>query len=439
MDKRQVVVLGGGLAGCEAAWQVARAQVPCILYEMRPEKQTPAHRTGGLAELVCSNSLGSVNHNNAGGLIKAELAIMASLLLEVAQATRVPAGHALAVDRDEFSQGIEDALSQNPFIEIRRQEVTALPSESAATVLASGPLTSDALVEELREVTGASMLHFYDAAAPLIHSESISGAKTFRAGRHGSGDYINCPLNEEEYALLVRELSRAKRVVRRSFETKDLFAGCMPVEEMAKRGLDTLRFGPLRPIGLVDPQRGERPHGVVQLRQDDRDGRIYNLVGFQTNLTWPEQRRVFRLIPGLEKAEFLRYGVMHRNTFIDAPRLLSPTLEVKTRPGTFIAGQLGGGEGYVAAIATGMLAGINAARLVQEKPLLIWPPDTLTGGLASYLAQGSSSGDFQPMNPNFGLLPPVSGGRKKRRERMARQALRSMRIFWSQSGNGGIL
>ena len=432
-----MVVVGGGLAGCEAAWQIARANVHCILYEMRPHKQTPAHQTGDLAELVCSNSLGSLQENSASGLLKAELSIMGSLLLDVAQASQVPAGHALAVDRKEFSSRVEDALAGHPLIEICRQEVTSIP-EGSAVVLASGPLTSTDLAQDLQKLTGESMLHFYDAAAPLIQADSIDGEKTFRAGRHGGGDYINCPMNAEAYAHLVEELNRAQRVVRRSFEPKELFAGCMPVEELAGRGLDTLRFGPLRPIGLVDPKTQERPHAVVQLRQDDRYGRLYNMVGFQTNLTWPEQRRVFRLIPGLEGAEFLRYGVMHRNTFVRAPHILNPAFECRKRPGLFIAGQLSGAEGYVAAVATGLLCGVNAARRALEQPLLNWPVDTLTGALSNYVSQGPCR-DFQPINPNFGLLPLMAGGRKTRRPKQAYQALRSMRIFWSQLGNGRIL
>ncbi len=438
MVQGQVVVVGGGLAGCEAAWQIARAQLPCVLYEMRPHQMTPAHRTGDLAELVCSNSLGSINETNAAGLIKEELGIMGSLLVDMAKASQVPAGKALAVDRKEFSSRIATALSQHPLIDIRRHELKTIPTEPAAVVLATGPLTSPALTEELQALTGEAMLHFYDAAAPLIHAESIDAEKTFRAGRHGSGDYINCPLNASEYAHLVEELCGAERVVRHSFEPQELFAGCLPVEEMARRGVDTLRFGPLRPIGLIDPRTQERPHAVVQLRRDDRAGRMYNMVGFQTNLTWPEQRRIFRLVPGLEEAEFLRYGVMHRNTFLNAPQFLDSTLEAKERPGLFVAGQLSGGEGYVSAIATGLVAGINAARLLQQKPLVAWPVDTMVGSLTAYLAHGSGK-TFQPMNPNFGLLPLGSGSRKTRRDRMARRALRSMRIFSSQLGNGGIL
>jgi methylenetetrahydrofolate--tRNA-(uracil-5-)-methyltransferase len=400
-----VTVIGGGLAGSEAAWQLVRRGVAVCFYEMRPVRQTEAHRTDRFAELVCSNSLRSASCTAAIGLLKEEMRRLDSLVMAAADTARVPAGLALAVDRELFSHYITEALTTHPLIEVRREEVQELPA--GVTVVASGPLTSPALAEQLRRLFGSEYLYFYDAISPVVTTESINTDVAFKASRYDHGDdYLNCPLSREEYYRLVDEILAAEKVPEKEFERCIYFEGCLPIEEMARRGKDTLAFGPMKPVGLADPRTGERPYAVVQLRQDDRAGTLWGLVGFQTKMTYPEQRRVFRLIPGLEQAEFVRLGSLHRNTFIDAPRLLRPTLQFRGRDDLFFAGQMIGVEGYLESAAAGLLAGINAARLMQEAPLLIAPLTTALGSLLAYVTHEERR-DFQPMNVNYGLFPPL--------------------------------
>ncbi|MBI3159908.1 MAG: methylenetetrahydrofolate--tRNA-(uracil(54)-C(5))-methyltransferase (FADH(2)-oxidizing) TrmFO [Chloroflexi bacterium] len=435
-----LIVIGGGLAGSEAAWQSAQRGLRVHLYEMRPAVQTGAHQTEHLAELVCSNSLGSNLPDRAGGLLKNEIRRMGSLLLQLAEDTAVPAGGALAVDRAAFAQRVSKAVSEHPNISVIRQEMTLIPDRPA--IVASGPLTSHGLSEAIRALSGENQLYFFDAIAPIVSRDSIDMNVAFRASRYergdqDEGDYINCPMNEAEYGAFVTALKAAERIPLKEFErvletegvkagAHTFFEGCLPVEIIAQRGAEALAFGPLRPVGLADPRSGRRPHAVVQLRQDDLAGTMYNLVGFQTNLTFPEQRRVLRMIPGLEGAEFLRYGQMHRNTFIFSPRLLRPTLQWHDRDDLFFAGQITGIEGYVGNIASGLLAGLNAARLLAGEPLLALPPTTMLGALCRYITEASAA-DFQPMKANFGILPEL-GGRKIRgkRERAAAYAARAM-------------
>jgi methylenetetrahydrofolate--tRNA-(uracil-5-)-methyltransferase len=400
-----VIVIGGGLAGSEAAWQLARQGVAVRLQEMRPLRQTEAHRTDRFAELVCSNSLRSASLTAAVGLLKEEMRRLRSLIMVAADAARVPAGLALAVDRELFSQAITEALTSHPLIEVRREEMQELPA--GVTVVASGPLTSPALSAQLRTLFGSEYLYFYDAISPVVTSESIDTAVAFKASRYDHGDdYLNCPLTRAEYYRVVDEILAAEKVPEKEFECCVYFEGCLPIEEMARRGQDTLAFGPMKPVGLIDPRTGERPYAVVQLRQDDQAGTLWGLVGFQTRMTYPEQRRIFRLIPGLEQAEFVRLGSLHRNTFIDAPRLLRPTLQFKGREDLFFAGQMIGVEGYLESAAAGWLAGMNAARLVQGTPLLVAPPTTALGSLLAYVTHEERR-DFQPMNANYGLFPPL--------------------------------
>jgi len=440
----ELIIVGGGLAGSEAAWQAAQRGLKVRLYEMRPVKMTPAHTTGYLAELVCSNSLGTTLPDRAGGLLKEELRRMGSLLLQIAEQSAVPAGSALAVDREVFAAKVTAALAQHPNIEIIRQEVTDIPD--GLSVIASGPLTSDALSQALLRLTGQEQLYFYDAIAPIVVADSINMDVCFRASRYGrgeqaEGDYINCPMSREEYYRFVDALVQAERIELRPFERAVLdtgvkvkagksrfFEGCLPIEVLARRGRDALAYGPLRPVGLVDPRTGQRPYAVVQLRQDNLTGTLYNMVGFQTNLTFSEQRRVFRMIPGLEHAEFARYGQMHRNTFLFSPALLLPTLQFRGREDLFFAGQITGVEGYVGNIATGLLAGWNAARLAQGHAPLVLPRETMLGALLYYITHASEH-DFQPMKANFGLLPPLPQRVRDKRARArayserARQAL----------------
>lgn len=422
------MVIGGGLAGSEAAWQAAQHGVEVTLFEMRPQAMTPAHRTGDLAELVCSNSLGSNLVDRASGLLKEELRHLGSLIVACADQTALPAGGALAVDREGFSRAVSERISSHPRIEIRRQEVQEIPSPRPI-IIATGPLTSQALSASIAELTGQEHLYFYDAMAPIVTFDSIDLGKVFRASRYAKDDrdYINCPLNREEYYHFVEELKAAKTIPLREFE-KDakFFEGCLPLEVLAQRGRDALAYGPLRPTGLVDPRTGRRPYAVVQLRQDDLAGTLYNMVGFQTNLRWGEQKRVFRLIPGLEKAEFVRYGQMHRNTFINSPALLEPTMIFRHQPDIFFAGQVTGTEGYVAAAAGGLIAGLNAARLIQGEPLLVFPPTTMLGALSHYISR-AGQGDFQPMKPNFGLLPGLKvRGKRARYNAYAQRALKEL-------------
>jgi methylenetetrahydrofolate--tRNA-(uracil-5-)-methyltransferase len=418
-----VTVIGAGLAGSEAAWQLVRRGVPVRLYEMRPVRSTEAHHTGGFAELVCSNSLRSASLDTAVGLLKEEMRRLGSLIMTAADSARVPAGTALAVDRHIFSHYVTEALTGHPLIDVRREEVPTLPP--GVTIVASGPLTSPTLAEQLRRLFGSEYLYFYDAIAPVVTTESINTDVAFRASRYDHGDdYLNCPLSREHYYRLMDAILAAEKTPEKEFERAIYFEGCLPIEEMARRGKDTLAFGPMKPVGLIDPRTGERPYAVVQLRQDDRAGALWNMVGFQTKMTYPEQRRVFRLIPGLEKAEFVRLGSLHRNTFIDSPRLLRPTLQFKVREDLFFTGQMIGVEGYLESAAAGLLAGLNAARLVTGLPLLAAPPTTALGSLTAYITSGERR-NFQPMNANYGLFPPPAG-RLRGREKKAALAERAL-------------
>ena len=419
-----ITVIGGGLAGSEAAWQIAQSGLAVCLYEMRPVRPTEAHQTDGFAELVCSNSLRSAALTTAIGLLKQEMRHLGSLIMRAADASRVPAGQALAVDREVFSHTVGEALAGHPLIEIRRQEVDSLPD--GVTIVATGPLTSPALSARLQTVFGSDYLYFYDAISPIIQAESINRAVVFRASRYGRGgdDYLNCPLNQDEYYRFVDDIMTARKVETKEFERAVYFEGCLPVEEMARRGRDTLAFGPLKPVGLSDPRTGRRPYAVVQLRQDDRAGSLWGMVGFQTKMSYPEQRRVFRTIPGLERAEFVRLGSLHRNTFIDSPRLLKPTLQFRDRADLFFAGQMVGVEGYLESAAAGLLAGLNAARYAQQAPLLVAPATTALGALFTYITS-SERREFQPMNTNYGLFPALSR-RLRGREKKAALAQRAL-------------
>jgi len=421
-----VTVIGAGLAGSEAACQLARMGVRVKLYEMRPEKSTPAHKTGGFAELVCSNSLRSASLENAVGLLKEEMRRMNSLIIDCADRHRVPAGGALAVDRDLFSSAVTAALESNPLVEISRREVKSIPNEGIV-ILATGPLTSKSMEESIKDLTGQEYLYFYDAVAPIVTLDSIDMNKAFLSSRYdkGDGDYINCPMSREEYERFREELAGAERSPRKEFEKEVNFEGCMPIEVLAARGMDTMRYGPLKPVGLTDPQSGRRPYAVVQLRQDNAAGTLYNIVGFQTHLKWSEQQRVFRLIPGLEKAEFARFGVMHRNTYINSPVLLESTCQCRLRPGLFFAGQITGVEGYVESASSGLVAGINAALLFLGKKPVILPPETAHGSLARYITE-ADPGKFQPMNITYGLFPPLESPPRDRKQRNAMYARRSL-------------
>lgn len=401
-----IQVIGGGLAGCEAAFQIASRDLPVKLWEMRPLQKTPAHQTGDLAELVCSNSLKSEDPNTAQGLLKNEMRALGSLLLNCAEKSRVPAGSALAVDRRRFSRAVSDFIESHPGIEVVRKEIHELPA-SGLCIIASGPLTSEPLSACLQQLNGEENLHFYDAIAPSVAAESLNYSKIFRASRYGKGsdDYLNCPFNQTEYETFYRELVEADTREGHDLDRGSFFNACMPVEVMAQKGVDTLRFGPMRPVGLA---AGEgRPYAVVQLRQEDLEGRIFGLVGFQSRLRWGEQARVFRLIPGLERAEFIRYGSMHRNTFINSPGLLHPTLQWKNDERIFFAGQITGVEGYMESAATGILAGINAARLYRGLPALAPSSTTMLGALLHFITSARDH-NFQPINANFGLLPPLT-------------------------------
>ncbi len=435
----QVIVVGGGLAGSEAAWQAAEQGVRVLLYEMRPQRMTPAHRTGYLAELVCSNSLGSNLPDRALGLLKAELRLLRSVVVECADRTAVPAGSALAVDREAFAREVTERVSQHPNVTVVREEVTDIPAEGPV-VLATGPLTSEPLAEAIARLVGQEHLYFYDAMAPIVLGESVDMTVAFRGARYGRGgeDYINCPMTKEEYERFVDALLAAEQAPLHPFEREDprFFEACLPVEEIARRGREALAFGPLRPVGLVDPRTGKRPYAVVQLRQDNLAGTLYNMVGFQTNLRWSEQDRVFRLIPGLERAEFVRYGQMHRNLFINAPTALRRTLQSRVRPDLFFAGQITGTEGYVGSVASGLVAGLNAARLVRGEEPLAFPEETMVGALLRDVAEASPE-EFQPMKANFGLLPPLEGrvrGKKERGEAYARRALERLEAWGKERG-----
>ena len=422
-----VTVIGAGLAGCEAAWQLAKRGVPVRLHEMKPEKMSPAHHSPLFGELVCSNSLRSDQLENAVGLLKEELRRLDSLILQCADAHRVAAGGALAVDRTAFAQAITDAVRSHPLITVIEGEVTELPADGPV-IVATGPLTSDALARAIADIfPDSDYLHFYDAAAPLVSFESVDMDSAYFASRYDKGtpDYINCPLSEGEYLAFWRALCDAKEAPVRGFEDKNVFEGCMPVEVMARRGELTLCYGPLKPKGLRDPKTGKTPFAVVQLRRDNAEGTVYNLVGFQTHLTWPEQKRVFSMIPALRNAEFLRYGVMHRNTYLNGPKLLDRYYRVRTRLDLMFAGQITGVEGYVESTASGALAAIELARRLAGKPPADFPPETAIGALALYVS-GGSVGDFQPMNVNFGIIPPLGYRVKGKRNKNAALSQRAL-------------
>ncbi|GIP36800.1 methylenetetrahydrofolate--tRNA-(uracil-5-)-methyltransferase TrmFO [Paenibacillus sp. J31TS4] len=427
----QVTVIGAGLAGSEAAWQIARQGVPVVLYEMRPVRKTPAHITDQFAELVCSNSLRANGLTNAVGVLKEEMRMLDSLILGSADKHAVPAGGALAVDRDGFSGEITSRLRNHPLIEVRNEEMTEIPE--GITVIASGPLTSPDLSAKLKALMGEEYLYFYDAAAPILEKDSIDMDKVYVASRYDKGEaaYINCPMTEEEFQTFYEALISAEAAPLKEFEKEIYFEGCMPIEVMASRGRQTVLFGPMKPVGLVNPRTGELPYAVVQLRQDNAAGTLYNLVGFQTHLKWGEQKRVFSLIPGLENAEFVRYGVMHRNTFLNSPKLLKDTYQFKGNDTLFFAGQMTGVEGYVESAASGLIAGINAGRLAKGEECLTFPVNSTLGSMAHYITTADFR-HFQPMNANFGLLPPLEEkirNKKLKNEKLAERALATIRDF----------
>jgi methylenetetrahydrofolate--tRNA-(uracil-5-)-methyltransferase len=431
IDKEAITIIGGGLAGCEAAWQAAGQGIQVRLLEMKPLRFSPAHHSPLLAELVCSNSFRSQDLESAVGLLKEEMRLLGSLVVESALACQVPAGKSLAVDRESFAQYITDRITAHPLIEILNQDVSTLP-EKGPLILATGPLTTDELAQDLGELMGSNQLHFYDAIAPIVFLDSIDLNKTYRGSRygHGGADYINCPLNEEEYQIFLRQLLQAEQVPLHSFEEPRYFEGCLPIEIMGSRGRDTLRFGPMKPVGLPDPRTGKIPYAVVQLRQDNQEGTLFNMVGFQTKLKWPEQERIFRLIPGLEQAQFARLGSIHRNTFVNGPEVLLPTLQLKKVPRIFLAGQITGVEGYMESAAMGILAGINAGRLLQDKPIIIPPVTTAIGALTAHISREPKK-DFQPMNVNFGLFTPLKGKipRRLRGKAYAERALADLKTW----------
>lgn len=425
--KNSVLVIGVGLAGSEAAWQLVQRGIPVELVEMRPVKPSPAHHTALFAELVCSNSLRAANIENAVGLLKEEMRRLGSLIMAAADTHRVPAGGALAVDRIPFSQYITDHLQHHPLVTVRHEEVSQLPSDQIC-IIATGPLTSPAMTETIRQMTGEEYFHFHDAAAPIVTVESLDMTKVYRAARYGKGgaDYLNCPFTKEEYEAFWQALTTAECAELHDFEKNDaVFEGCMPVEVMASRGIDTLRFGPMKPVGLEIPGTGELPYAVVQLRQDNGSATLYNIVGFQTHLKFPEQKRVFSMIPGLESAEFVRYGVMHRNSYINSPELLDATLQYRKNRHVFFAGQLTGVEGYLESASMGLLAGINAARLLQDKPCMTFSKRTAIGGLSQYIS--TPHDNFQPMNINFGIMEPL--GIKKRMKKKEKNGLLAKRAL----------
>jgi len=414
-------VVGGGLAGSEAAWQIARAGLPVVLHEMRPQRATDAHQTDGLAELVCSNSLKSLGLSTPHGLLKEEMRQMDSLIRKCAMDHRVPAGQALAVDRDEFAAAVTRAVEAEPAVTVIREEVEDIPSDGIV-ILAVGPLVSESLAASIATFTGEDYLYFFDAIAPVIQAESIDREIVFAASRYGKGDgddYLNCPMNQLEYETFIKELLAGEQAPLHEFDKTPYFEGCMPLEVMAARGLDTPRFGPMKPVGLRDPRNGERPWAVVQLRQDNLAAEHYSMVGFQTRLRWPEQKRIFRMIPGLENAKFVRLGQIHRNCYINAPTVLDADLQARSRPGLFFAGQVSGVEGYTESAATGLLAGANAARLAEGQPTQTLPIETMLGALCHYISSADPE-NYQPTNATFGLLPQPEGVRKKKDRKAAR-------------------
>ena len=436
-----VTVVGGGLAGCEAAWRLANDGWSVDLFEMRPVRTSPAHRTDRLAELVCSNSLGALEPTSPAGILKEELRLLGSLILGCAEKASLPAGKALAVDRDLLASLVTTAIESHPSIAVHREEVCALPEEPC--IIATGPLSSEAMTAALAEATGGDYLYFFDAVAPVVTLDSIDQSVVYRAGRYGQqADYLNCPMTEEQYRTFYAALADAERVIPHSFEDPGYFEGCLPIEVIASRGPETMRFGPLRPVGLPDPRTGREPFAVVQLRQDNREGTLFNLVGFQTSLRWGEQDRVFRLIPGLERAEFARYGVMHRNVYVNAPKVLDPRLRIRGRDALFLAGQITGVEGYLESAAMGIVAAVNCS-LLRGSPerLPEWPRESVIGSLLHYLMNAEPS-RFQPMNANLGILPPVEGRRLSRPEKCraaSERAIASLRLFLEEIRAYGIL
>jgi methylenetetrahydrofolate--tRNA-(uracil-5-)-methyltransferase len=423
----KVIVIGAGLAGSEAAWQLAKRGIKVRLYEMRPVVNTPAHHTDKFGELVCSNSLRSNQLENAVGLLKEEMRRLGSLIMECADSKALPAGGALAVDREGFSQEITDRITGNSNIEIIREEVTSIP-ENEYVIVATGPLTSEKLSFSIGSMMDNDYLYFYDAAAPIVTYESINKDKVFMASRYdkGDSDYINCPMTEEEYVSFHKELVNAETAPLKSFEKEVVFEGCMPVETMAKRGLQTLLFGPLKPVGLTDPRNGKQPYAVVQLRRDNKEGTLYNIVGFQTHLKWGEQKRVFGMIPGLENAEFVRYGVMHRNTFINSPKVMRPTLQFHNNEKLFFAGQMTGVEGYVESASSGLVAGINMARIINDMEPVVFPETTAHGALCRYITDRTIK-TFQPMNVNFGIFPQPEYRIRNKKEKSSYYAERALK------------
>lgn len=434
-----IKVIGAGLAGCEAAWSAARLGVKVELYEMKPHKFSPAHHKAGFAELVCSNSLRSNQLNNAVGLLKEELKSLGSLIMEAAYATEVPAGSALAVNRDEFSDYITEKIKNHPNITVIEGEVTEIPD--GIVVIATGPLTSEAFAEKISELTGGGELHFFDAAAPIVDFSTVNTEVAFFASRYGKGspeDYLNCPMTREQYDVFYNALISAKTAPLKAFDKElqedlTVFEGCMPVEVMASRGYDTLRFGPMKPVGLPVPSTGEDAFATVQLRRENKEGTMYNIVGFQTHLTFPEQKRVFGLIPGLENADFFRYGVMHRNTYLNSPGFLTSTYSVKNQGRIFFAGQMTGVEGYVESTSSGFVAGVNAAMMALGRESVIFPRETEIGALAHYVSEGGVSSSFQPMNANFGIIAPfdkkIKGGKRCRNEAYSVRSLEIIKNF----------
>ncbi len=433
LETKPVIVVGGGLAGSEAAWQLARRGVPVRLYEMRPIRPTAVHRSDRFAELVCSNSLKSIEMSNPHGLLKIEMSRFGSLILDCARGTQVPAGAALAVDREAFAERVTASLVSEPLVEIVRKEVTEIPPDDLA-ILAVGPLVSETLAFAIARFAGQEHLYFFDAIAPVVEADTIDRSVVFAASRYGKGtgeDYLNCPMTSEEYDRFLDELLAGEKAPLHEFDSTPFFEGCLPIEEMARRGRATLRFGPMKPVGLVDPRTGSRPHAVVQLRQDNLAAEHYSMVGFQTQLRWPEQKRIFRMIPGLASAEFVRLGQIHRNCYINAPKVLDSTLEARTRRGLFFAGQISGVEGYTESAATGLLAGLNAARIAFGRDPVTPPQDTMLGALCRYVS-GADPAGYQPTNAAFGLLPPPSSdvrGKKERREARSHRALRSLDLW----------
>ncbi len=433
---QKVTVIGGGLAGSEAAWQLAKRGIEVDLYEMRPKKLTPAHETGGFAELVCTNSMRSNQLSNAVGLLKEEMRRMGSLIMEAADATQVPAGGALAVDRADFSKYVTDKLKSMDKITVHDEEITDLPT-NGITVVATGPLTSDGLAEKIQEFEGRDSLHFFDAAAPIIAADSIDMDIVYKKSRYDRGEaaYLNCPMNKEQYEAFADALIHAETAELHGFEKSEVFEGCMPIEVMAARGPKTMLFGPLKPVGLEDPHTGKTPYAVVQLRQDNAAASMYNIVGFQTHLKYGEQKRVFRMIPGLEKARFVRYGKMHRNTYMASPEVLNATYEAKQRQGLFFAGQMTGVEGYVESAGSGLVAGINAAREALGQALVVFPKTTALGSMANYITTTDAK-HFQPMNASFALIPGLEGkkirNKRERHEKISERGLQDLEAFKEQ-------